>query len=74
MAVFFDIDDTLLDHTSAEKQAALRFWEHFRDELTHTGAHFLTLWNRLAEQHTVAFLAGAISFIEQRRRRIRCTA
>jgi putative hydrolase of the HAD superfamily len=74
MVIFFDIDDTLLDHTSAEKQSALRFWGHFRDELAHTGAHLLTLWNRLAEQHTAAFLAGAISFIEQRRRRIRCTA
>jgi putative hydrolase of the HAD superfamily len=71
MIIFFDIDDTLLDHTSAEKQAAQQWYAHFRHKLPHTGPDFATLWKHVAEQHMAAFLAGAISFTEQRRRRIR---
>ena len=71
MVIFFDIDDTLLDHTSAEEQAAQQLYAHFRHRLPHTGPDFAALWKHVAEQHMAAFLAGAISFTEQRRRRIR---
>lgn len=71
MVIFFDIDDTLLDHTSAEEHAAQQFYAHFRHQLPHTGPDFAALWKQGAAQHMAAFLTGAISFTEQRRHRIR---
>ncbi|MEK7243582.1 MAG: HAD family hydrolase, partial [Thermodesulfobacteriota bacterium] len=69
--IFFDIDDTLLDHTSAETQAAQQFYAHFRRRLPQCEPDFVALWQHVAEQYMAAFLAGAMSFPEQRRRRIR---
>jgi putative hydrolase of the HAD superfamily len=71
MVIFFDIDDMLVDHTSAEEQAAQKLYGHFRHRLPHTGPDFAALWKQVAEQHMAAFLAGVIGFTEQRRRRIR---
>lgn len=71
MIVFFDIDDTLLDHTAAEAQAAQQWYAHCRHQLPQTGPDFAALWKHGAEQHQAAFLTGAISFTEQRRPRIR---
>src|SRR5215467_12752663 len=71
MVIFFDIDDTLLDHTSAEEQATQQFYAQCRQQLPHTGPDFAVLWKQVAVQHMAAFLTGAISFTEQRRQRIR---
>jgi putative hydrolase of the HAD superfamily len=69
--IFFDIDNTLLDHATTESRAALGFLHHFDHTLPYSDAAFVTLWRQLTETHFNAFLKGEISFIEQRRRRIR---
>jgi len=71
MMIFFDIDDTLVDHTAAEAYAAQQWYAHWRHRLPQTGADFAALWKHVTAQHMAAFLAGAIAFTEQRCRRIR---
>lgn len=67
-AVAFDLDGTLLDHERAAADAvrgwvAARGWRVPED----AGAQ----WLRLEREHFAAFAAGAITFVEQRRRRLR---
>lgn len=67
-AVAFDVDGTLLDHERAAGDAvrgwvAARGWRVPED----AGAQ----WLRLEREHFAAFAAGAITFEEQRRRRLR---
>ena len=71
MLVCFDLDDTLLDHSGAEKAAALHFGEVFRERLSEFGEAFTGVWQAAAEKHMEVFLRGEISFQEQRRRRMR---
>lgn len=70
MLICFDLDDTLLDHQGAERAAAIRFAETFRDRVPARGDAFVTLWRSASERHFEAFLRGACSFEGQRRRRI----
>lgn len=67
-AVAFDLDGTLLDHEQAARDAvhdwvAARGWQAPAD----AGAQ----WLRLEREHFAAFTTGAITFEEQRRRRLR---
>ncbi len=67
-AVAFDLDGTLLDHDRAAGDAirswvAARGWQAPEDAAGH--------WLRLEREHFAAFTSGAISFEEQRRRRVR---
>lgn len=67
-AVAFDLDGTLLDHGRAAGDAvrgwvAARGWQAPEDASAH--------WLRLEREHFAAFATGAISFEEQRRRRLR---
>ena len=67
-AVAFDLDGTLLDHEHAARDAvhdwvAARGWKAPED----TAAQ----WLRLEREHFAAFTTGAITFEEQRRRRLR---
>jgi putative hydrolase of the HAD superfamily len=67
-AVAFDLDGTLLDHERAARDAvedwvAARGWQAPED----TAAQ----WLRLEREHFAAFTTGAITFEEQRRRRLR---
>lgn len=67
-AVAFDLDGTLLDHERAARDAvhdwvAARGWQTPAD----AGAQ----WLRLEREHFAAFTTGAITFEEQRRRRLR---
>jgi putative hydrolase of the HAD superfamily len=71
MVIFFDIDDALLNHISAEQQAAQQLHAHFRHQLPYIEQDFAALWKQVAEQHMAAFLAGTITFPEQLCRRIR---
>jgi putative hydrolase of the HAD superfamily len=70
-AIFFDLDDTLLDHSGAERTAALRFHSQHRDRLRCSEKEFHILWKECAERHMASYLTGSVSFTEQRRRRIR---
>ena len=68
--VFFDIDQTLLDHRTAERHAALAFRERYA-ELAGTSAEaFVRLWHESAERHIQRYLAGEVSWRGQRRARL----
>ncbi len=71
MMIFFDIDDTLLAHSEAEKQGARLFLKHFSDFLVYSEEEFCTLWNSMTEKYFSSFLSGKISFTQQRRLRIK---
>ena len=67
-AVAFDLDGTLLDHERAARDAvhdwvAARGWQAPEDVAAQ--------WLRLEREHFAAFTTGAITFEEQRRRRLR---
>jgi putative hydrolase of the HAD superfamily len=69
--IFFDIDDTLLDQLYAERTGALEFWQEHRHLFPFGAEEFLALWRTLAEKHMDRHLAKEVSFVEQRRGRIR---
>ncbi|MBN1562597.1 MAG: HAD family hydrolase [Anaerolineae bacterium] len=71
MFIVFDIDDTLIDHASAEHQAARLFWRRYAATLPQTEVEFPQAWHDAAEFHFGAFLRGECVYQEQRRRRIR---
>jgi putative hydrolase of the HAD superfamily len=67
-AVVFDLDGTLFDHRSSVN-AALAEWVR---QLSGVGSEKLTqAWLALEEQHIPIWLAGQVTFAEQRRRRLR---
>jgi len=69
--IFFDVDNTLLDYTTTSNLAALELLNHFKQELPYSAEEFLPMWHQVTEKHYADFQRGAISFIEQRRRRAR---
>ncbi|RPJ01910.1 MAG: HAD family hydrolase [Chloroflexi bacterium] len=74
MIVFFDVDDTLVNHSSAERSAALLFYGQYAGDRAMAGLDgdtFCTRWHDAAERHFATFNAGDCSYQEQRRRRIR---
>lgn len=68
--IYFDIDDTLLDYKRSQELAAREFADlysrHIRDPDS-----FVAEWDRITEQHMARYLAGELTFQEQRRCRIR---
>lgn len=73
MPVFFDVDDTLLDHHRAAEEGARMLYRCHADRLAVGLAEdeFLARWHQAAERHFAAYAAGECSYQEQRRRRIR---
>ncbi|AHF08417.1 hypothetical protein DESME_02240 [Desulfitobacterium metallireducens DSM 15288] len=70
MEVFFDIDGTLLDYESAERDGALQFL-HLRADILKMGAEeFLKIWTNLADLYYQRYLNKELSFKEQQRVRI----
>lgn len=70
--IFFDLDDTLLDHRSAQDKAALAWREAVGERLVpHSETNFPEIWHSTTLCHWKLFERGEISFAEQRRRRIR---
>ena len=70
--LFFDIDDTLIDHRQAEEWGAGQLFErhsaNFRAESVQA---FVPDWQNASKKHLEEFLKGDISFAEQRIRRCR---
>lgn len=66
--VLFDLDDTLMAHREA---VALGIAEHVRHRAYRTDdeAELARRWHELEERHYAAYLAGALSYEEQRRAR-----
>ena len=69
--LFFDIDGTLFDHSSAEKAGALGFLGQRREIFNIPAENFLMLWSDLTNKYYQLYLEGKLSFVEQRRARIR---
>ena len=70
--IILDIDGTLIDHDSAEEQAARKFGAFYGDVIPgYSAATFPQVWRETSKKHMAEFLAGDISFAEQRARRIR---
>jgi putative hydrolase of the HAD superfamily len=68
-AVFFDIDDTLLDDAAAQRSAAAVL-----SDLVGMDADaetFADLWSVVSQHHYTRYLRGELDFQEQRRARIR---
>jgi putative hydrolase of the HAD superfamily len=71
MVVFFDIDATLIDHKKAAEVAACNFLKNFSHILPYSEVDFCKIWHELIEKHSNMFFAGKVSFLEQRRNRMR---
>jgi putative hydrolase of the HAD superfamily len=72
LIIFFDVDDTLIDHSGAERTAASLFYRRFRDTLAGLDEEsFYARWHAAAERHFATYNAGECSYQDQRRRRIR---
>jgi putative hydrolase of the HAD superfamily len=71
MTIFLDLDGTLLDHDAAERAGAILFLRAFRGFFPgYSEAEFADRWQALAERHIADYLAGRLSFAEQRRARM----
>lgn len=68
----FDLDGTLVDHEGAARQGVVR-WLTGEKLATQQQCNerLVALWDEVAERHFLAFRAGAVTFQEQRRRRLR---
>jgi putative hydrolase of the HAD superfamily len=68
--IFFDLDNTLLDHDGAEDVAARAFCAAHAQVLGASGAAFVERWRALTAKHFDRYLAGEISHVQQRRARL----
>ena len=71
MIIFFDIDDTLLDHKSAVKQSAILFRPYFSSLLTLDQEEFQKLWSSLIDQAFSLYASGTMSLKDARRWRMK---
>lgn len=70
LTLFFDLDGTLLDHSVSEQKAALALYDVVRPEGM-TAEAFSDLWHRTQQKYFERYLTGAISYLDQRRARMR---
>jgi putative hydrolase of the HAD superfamily len=71
MAIFFDLDDTLLDDRGAQRAYLAQVYTAWRDALPHAEDAFPGEWRRALQHHFDRHIRGEISYVEQRRARIR---
>lgn len=69
-AVLFDLDGTLLDHAGAVHDAIVHLVERHRATLSVTADEALACWRAAELRWFPRYLAGELSFTDQRRRRI----
>jgi putative hydrolase of the HAD superfamily len=69
MLVLFDIDDTLLDHGTAERSAATFLYKSVGASVPLE--EFLVKWTAALERHFARYLMGEVSYQGQRRDRVR---
>jgi putative hydrolase of the HAD superfamily len=70
-AIFFDLDDTLLDDRGAQEAYLPQVYSAWQPALPHAAADFPAIWRRALQHHFDRHIRGEISHIEQRRARIR---
>ena len=71
MAIFFDLDDTLLDDRGAQESYLGDLYSNHRSEIQGTEATFRLAWRRAIDRHFPRYVKGEISLTEQRRARVR---
>jgi len=69
--IFFDLDDTLLDHESAARAGAKAFYEAYRFAFSEDEENFQQRWNTVSEKYFQANNIAQYSFLEARRLRVR---
>lgn len=70
--IMVDIDDTLIDYTSAEKSASLEFGKYFSSQIPdYDLLTFSDQWHYYMEKYYQEFLAGNMTYLDQRRNRIK---
>jgi putative hydrolase of the HAD superfamily len=70
--VFFDLDETLLDDTGAKRAYLPQLFAAWRERLPHScESDFDDAWRTALELHFERHLRGELTYVEQRRERIR---
>src|SRR5262245_8031821 len=70
-AIFFDLDDTLLDDRGAQQTYLKLVYAAWRDDLPHSEEAFPATWRTALQHHFDRHIRGEISYQAQRRERIR---
>jgi putative hydrolase of the HAD superfamily len=70
--IFFDIDQTLINHQHAQDAAALLFLKQFAHLLPYSPKEFGKLWQSLMEKHFATFTRGEINFLELLGNKLMC--
>ncbi|MBT4890978.1 MAG: HAD family hydrolase [Rhodospirillales bacterium] len=68
--IFFDLDNTLFNHSEAERKGAIAFAKAMNLFKQGDKNQFSQLWHQASEKYMNKFLAGEISFQEQRKFRL----
>jgi putative hydrolase of the HAD superfamily len=69
--IFFDLDDTLLDHETAARAGATDFFKTYCSSFTEDLETFLIRWEKVAEKYFQSNSLVKYSLLEQRRMRVR---
>ncbi|ELR65226.1 2-haloalkanoic acid dehalogenase [Photobacterium marinum] len=68
--IFFDLDNTLLDHDGAERDAIRSFFASYRNSIIPYPDTPEQLWREITDKHRARWRSGELNFEEQRRARI----
>jgi len=69
--VIFDIDGTLVDHLGAQQAALAGLYEMLEEAKRVSFDEFAATWQREAERYMEQYLAGNITFVQQRLLRVK---
>ncbi|PSW02104.1 HAD family hydrolase [Photobacterium lipolyticum] len=68
--IFFDLDNTLLDHDGAEQDAIRTFVSRYHDNVIALTDTPEVIWRQITDKHRARWRAGELNFEQQRRARI----
>lgn len=68
--IFFDLDNTLLDHDGAEQDAIRSFVARYRADIVPFQGKPEGIWREITDRHRARWRAGVLTFEGQRRARI----
>lgn len=71
MVIFFDWDDTMLDHGHASRIGANALFHQFSSSVSSSLEEFQAAWRSAQDTHFPRFARGEISFVEHRVARMR---
>jgi putative hydrolase of the HAD superfamily len=69
--IFFDIDGTLIDYKRSEYLGAIALYNEYKDWVASDEMAFYESWCQISDKHFRSYLAGEITFSEQRIKRIK---